>query len=273
MVYHYCNLESFFKIINSKELFLFNAANMNDRLETTWIFHVINEEIGKRKESLMQENIKMLETSFNLNRLYPYIFCFAVSDDSLGQWRAYANDGKGIAIGFNPEKIGLQNIIPVNTAIKENAIGYFNCIYNINTQREIISEKLDKLCFLISQNKIQQIDYANTAISLNRLSVVFKNPCFAEEQEIRIIHIPMVMGDQENNTILLSSISDINFIVKGKNISSYFKLDLRERFNSDLIPEIILGPKNYMNTAELNTYLSVNSLKRTVIKRSKASYI
>jgi hypothetical protein len=113
----------------------------------------------------------------------------------------------------------------------------------------------------------------NTAISLNRLSIVSKNPCFAEEQEVRIIHIPMVMGDKENNTSTFAGISDISFMIKGESISSYFVFELEDIFNSELIPEIILGPKNYVNPIEFGTYLSVNNLKKTTSKHSQASYI
>jgi hypothetical protein len=123
---------------------------MNDRLETTWIIHLINEEIDKRKEIIKEEDIKTLGALFDANRLYPYIACFSENGDSLSQWRAYANDGKGVAIGFNPEKFGITNRIPVNTLIKTDSIGYYKCIYDINEQKRLITESLDGLCSLIN---------------------------------------------------------------------------------------------------------------------------
>jgi hypothetical protein len=170
---------------------------MNDKLETTWIIHLINEEISKRKEILKEENIKMLDISFTLNRLYPYISCFSENGDSLSQWRAYANDGKGVAIGFNPEKFGIVNKIPVNTLVKDDSIGYCKCIYDIDLQRKLINESLDVLCLFIKQDEKSEMSYMDTATALNQLSIISKNPCFAEEQETRIIHIPMVMGDKK----------------------------------------------------------------------------
>ena len=32
-----------------------------------------------------------------------YCFCMSELPDSLGQWRAYADDGRGVAIGFSRE--------------------------------------------------------------------------------------------------------------------------------------------------------------------------
>jgi hypothetical protein len=272
VIYHYCSLENFLKIIDSKELFLLSANNMNDRLETTWIIHLINEEISKRKDMLKEEDIKTLGILFTINRLYPYISCFSENEDSLSQWRAYANNGKGIAIGFNPEKFGIKNDIPVNTVVKEDSIGYFKCIYDIDIQRKAINEILDFLC--LNQDKKDQMINANIATAFNKLSVVSKNPCFIEEQETRIIHIPMVMGHKsDNSTTVLAGISEINFLIKNESISSYFRFNLKDIFNSELIPEVILGPRNYMDPVELGTYLSVKNLKGTIIKRSKASYI
>ena len=84
----------------------------------------------------------------------------------------------------------------------------------------------------------------------------------------------MIMGViKDNTTRIETGISDINFMVKGNNIVSYFKFDLKEKFNSDLIPEIVLGPRNYLNRIEFETYLSVNNLTKTTYRYSRASYI
>jgi len=136
MIYHYCSLENFHKIIMSKELFLFNAKIMNDSLETNWINHLIAEELSKRKDDFNNDDVKSLETSFNLNRIYPYISCFSSEGDSLGQWRAYADDGKGVAIGFNEEVFGIPRKIPLNTIVVKDSIGYHDCIYDENVQRK-----------------------------------------------------------------------------------------------------------------------------------------
>jgi hypothetical protein len=246
---------------------------MNDNLETAWVIPLINEEISKRREIIKDEDIRKLSISFELNRLYPYIACFSKNNDLLSQWRAYSDDGEGIAIGFNQEKFRIKNKIPVNTVVVKDSIGYSNCIYSIDEQKNMINEILDLFCELLNQNKTTELDFINIAMLLNKLSIICKNPCFTEEQECRIIHIPIIMSDKDNNTKIMQSISEINFIIKRKSISSYFIFDLKEIFNSDLIPEIILGPKNKMNIYELGTYLSMKNLQKTIIKRSNASYI
>ena len=54
MIYHYCSLENFHKIIESKELFLFNANSMNDNLETNWIIHLVREGLSKRNDEFKE---------------------------------------------------------------------------------------------------------------------------------------------------------------------------------------------------------------------------
>ena len=272
MIYHYCSLEKLNKIITSKELFLFNANSMNDRSETLWIIQLINEELSKRKEQFNEADVKKLSTSFSLNRTYPYLSCFSSDSDLLSQWRAYADDGKGIAIGFNEEYLGVPKRIPVNTAVVKDSVGYFDCIYDENIQRKTINREIDASLLLIEQNEPKDWVLHKLAMQLIRLSVIFKNPTFSEEKEVRLIHVPMIMGDKENKTILMTSISDMYFLVKKDKIVSYFKFNLKDMFNSKLIPEIILGPKNITNRIEFGTYLSVNNLTETIIRDSIVPY-
>jgi hypothetical protein len=246
---------------------------MNDSSETVWIIHLVNEELSKRKENFTEDDIKMLSTSFSLNRTYPYLSCFSLDCDSLNQWRAYADDGKGVAIGFNEEYFGVQKRIPVNTAVTKDSVGYFDCIYDENIQRENINQEIDASLFLIEQNEVKDWVLHELAMQLVRLSVVYKNPSYSEEREVRLIHTPIIMGNKENETILMTSISEMNFLVKEKNrIVSYFKFNLKDIFNSKLIPEIVLGPKNISNRIEFGTYLSVNNLTETIYKDSRVPY-
>lgn len=273
MVYHYCSLEIFLKIIMSKELFLFNATSMNDSLETNWIIHLVNEELSKRKNDFKDEDIKNLSTSFFLNRLYPYISCFSLDGDSLSQWKAYADDGKGVAIGFNEECFGVRKWIPGNTAVLNDSIGYFDCIYDEVYQRKLVNNALDISIPIIKNKESKDIDFIMTGDKLNRLSVIFKNPVFAEEKEVRLIHVPIIRGDiKDNSTIIPTKISDISHVVKKNSIVSYFRFDMKDKFDSKLIPEIVLGPKNFLNTIEFEILLSIQNLTKTTFRRSKASY-
>jgi hypothetical protein len=82
----------------------------------------------------------------------------------------------------------------------------------------------------------------------------------------------MVLSNKDNDSILEGNISDVKFILKGNDISSYFKIELKDKFDSKLIPKLYLGPKNRMNVDDLLFFLAENGLKETEVEHSKASY-
>lgn len=101
IIYHYCSMDSFFGIIANKNIRLSNAYKANDYTELECIFSIMeNSMAGVFKtefvSSLRKSYRAWLETYFR-----PHIACFSKEGDLLSQWRAYANDGKGISIGFN----------------------------------------------------------------------------------------------------------------------------------------------------------------------------
>ena len=78
----------------------------------------------------------------------------------------------------------------------------------------------------------------------------------------------MVMRDKDNKTIIHGGISDMFFREQNNDITSFFKLSINENFSSVLVPEIILGPKCKLENYDFGTYLSLNKLNSTKIKRS-----
>lgn len=47
----------------------------------------------------------------------PYIVCFSVSRDNLNQWRLYADDARGVAIGFSVSALAKRHHITSNASI------------------------------------------------------------------------------------------------------------------------------------------------------------
>lgn len=271
MIYHYTSLENFQKIIESKELFLFNAYNMNDNLEINWINHLIDEEFRECNE---KELIEKTVDLYNLNKTTPYICCFSYDGDLLSQWRAYADDGKGIAIGFNESQLNVGKKIPVTGISSDLSTGLFDCIYDEQEQRNLIHSTVNSN--IITRNTYKN-DNEYTAMhlsgSLKLFSLVMKNSAFIEEKEIRLIHLPLITMHKRTKEIkMMGNISPLYFMKKKQGISSYFKYSLESFFNDELIPEIILGPKCNINISDLELFLLSNNLLNTKIIKSRASY-
>lgn len=107
--YHYCSLDTFYNILQTGTIRFGNPLNMNDSAEIIWLLEMVKDFVLKRGVyNSILEGWNLIE---NISRTLlqemdcPYIFCLSKDKDVLSQWRSYANDGKGVAIGFNVDFI------------------------------------------------------------------------------------------------------------------------------------------------------------------------
>lgn len=271
ILYHYCSVETFYNIIINKTLWLTDSFSTNDYMENRWINKIIGELLPNYKND---ENRQLFDNVFNLyelNDYTPFITCFSKNGDLLSQWRAYANDGSGIAIGFNTAYFNIEHQLPFTMAVfNKHSIGLHEVYYDYKIQLDIIN----RLLYEISLSRhIPDEKTIELASKLKRYSFILKNPAFFEEQEWRIIYTPLILGcNQDDTTQVIGAISDCKFRVTSNDIAPYFLLSFSEQKDISPISEIILGPKNKMSPQKLWTFLSINNLKNVSIKLSNASY-
>ncbi|MGL4792540.1 MAG: DUF2971 domain-containing protein [Aeromonas jandaei] len=206
----------------------------------------------------------------------PYICSFSKNGDLLSQWRAYADNGYGVAIGFNKAYFDFKVELPYSSPCKDHTIGITDVIYDESIQDTIIERYINQLKEFDSLESASEV-VINSASHLARLSYASKNPAFAEENEVRIIHTPMVMGvegDSEiGKTIVHGNISEMQHRVSGKRITSFFELDISTENNHiPPISKIILGPKSKLSKYDIDTLLSLNGFSDAEYRTSIASY-
>ena len=271
ILYHYCSVETFYNIIINKTLWLTDSFSTNDYMENRWINKIIDELLPNYINDDNRHQFTDVFNQYNINDYIPFITCFSEDGDILSQWRAYANDGSGIAIGFNTDYFSINDQLPFTMAVfNEKSIGLHEVNYDYKTQVDIINKLLNEITVSkqITPNKIVEI-----ALKLKQYSFIFKNPAFFEEREWRIIHTPLIIGsNQDDTTQIIGAISDCKFRVTSNDIAPYFLLSFSEQKATSPITEIILGPKNKMVSNKLRTFLSMNNLKNVSIKLSNASY-
>jgi len=105
------------------------------------------------------------------------------------------------------------------------------------------------------------------AFSLVNWALIFKNPSFKEEREWRIIHTPTDSYKEP-----LNQLSELKFRLNSSKITTYFSYTFGEQFNSDLIKEIVIGPKCKMKKEEIEQFLGYNNLGKTKVIMSKSTY-
>ena len=270
--YYYCSLNTFLNIVRNKQIYLSDPLKMNDNLEIKWYLDRLNNEkiAFDEKENFEVESIfdAMGERSlidFSFEKLVEilnlkgqnsvYISCFSKEPDILSQWRAYAEDGKGVSIGFNLEKLSEANNLLVREVIYTNDVVYGD----IESDVECVA---DTIRIVIEEQKIiseeEQIE-----VFLHELTpelVKYKNPAFSEEKEVRLIYCDDMKFEKivDNHGAFLEKwkVKELmhDFRVIGSdNITEFVKLD----FNPDAIEEICIGPK---------CTLSKNDIKNIVKK-------
>jgi len=167
-LYHYCSTDTFFKILNSKTIWMSDIFSMNDYLEFIWFFEIIK----KHKESKFYDMVfRIIQEKLN-NENFVFISCFSEESDLLSQWRGYSDDGKGFSIGFNKsileqlgslEKIQYCSLSSVPQTITDEI--------NIDLSGEI---GLARLSFEYNQ-------------LIEKYAPIVKNHKFSEESEWRMI--------------------------------------------------------------------------------------
>ena len=112
--------------MKNRSIWLSDVSKSNDSNELAWAteqckFAVISKFL--EYSDRMKSNNDFISTRFRaVNRitdqfgsidtkqtLKSWVFCLSEKGDNLGQWRGYADDGRGVAIGFAKEYFAPQN--------------------------------------------------------------------------------------------------------------------------------------------------------------------
>ncbi|MBN3066544.1 DUF2971 domain-containing protein [Pectobacterium brasiliense] len=282
-IYHYCSQETFINIIKYKKLWLGDIEHMNDFMEKKWFIDVFREIIIENKNEQIYKGIydNIIE-----NHKFTKVFmcCLSKSGDSLSQWRAYAQDGSGVAIGLNQENLGINNRPLANNVLVENSFFLNEVKYKDKDKiKEIISELLEKnkdyLDFFSQKNRCfddltneQKSKLANFSRAIIHMNIHTKNPAFHEENEIRLIYNSFpenITYKSKENKKHRSFINSKNFRISNGHLTSYYEFPIPD----GCISKIILGPKNKFDIDDVKGFLIKNKINENVeIKRSTASY-
>lgn len=270
ILYHYCPLSTFPKIISNQKIWLTSYTSLNDTTETTWATNEIYSAMNKMVTDETKEFFDELNLQFpavNHSAGHVYVTSFSTSGDVLSQWRAYASDGSGFAIGFDSEKLGLKNHIPNMTAgDAQNSIGLIEMKY---CQTEMATLIRTVLNHGISRTDLDKKSAAfDSAFALKNLCRWFKNPAFEEEKEWRILYTPFIHTDAKltERPSIWGFLTEMKFRDTCVGITPYFELP----FPRDAIKEVVLGPKN--PSEWVNFFLDMQGFHGIKVYRSKATY-
>ncbi|CAM4448869.1 DUF2971 domain-containing protein [Flavobacterium terrigena] len=242
---------------------------MNDSNENIWIerhFETLKNSFKSEKEKkLLKEGLD----TYKWNKNPPFIFCLSANKDLLSQWRAYSQDGQGVSIGFNTKCLEFENRIPSPNVYAQHTFGLAKVDYNNYSQKKIVNDLCDEVKKMAESSEKFEKMFSSIHLGLSLVSnaLVFKNSNFREEKEWRIIHTPTEKYEES-----LENLSELRYRYSENRIKSYFEYEFGTKFNSNLIPEIILGPKCNMQISEMENFIKSVGLKKTKVLRSNSTY-
>lgn len=277
VMYHYCSVDTFMKIMQSNTIWLSHVQTTNDKQEDR-MFTASFERMIKKYKQEENPNTELLEqmyTEYKKKVDFPYIACFTHSKDLLSQWRAYGDDGRGVCIGFDLSKFSYRDLLNEVHGTSSPIVVIDEVDYHDNHD-----ELIEK--FLYASNVLKKKNFNNDRCSLpqpvlngiERLSIFSKSEAFSEEQEIRMVYYPCykkLLAKLSGCDLPKCQVLPIKFRNRNSQIISYFEYPLAP--NS--ICELIFGPKSEVDFKQLTLFLNQYApdiRKNKRIHFSKISY-
>lgn len=273
--YHYCSIDVLLNILKSDALRLSDIEKSNDYAERKWMMNKIEEEFINitSEENFIQEKEKLIRGFSQLKNEFEildnvYATCFSTEGDLLSQWRAYAQDGRGVAIGFSGELLKKVNS-------SKYGIKFLPIIYDYEKQKEYGRLKTKKILDLLIKGDF--LFHAMSEVYTNDLEKLccYKNPAFSEEKEWRLcIALSPECRINVKGNFEPFVMSEIKLYSNQKKIVTYLDLNYT-KVKSEIIKEIILGPKCEISEKDIHQILFVLGYEapNIEIKKSKATYL
>jgi hypothetical protein len=194
LIYHYCDANALLNIIKTKKVWSTQTIHLNDREELVALFKGMDGYLQGYR-GVVQDYVRQYfldpnnsESNFWKNggsKSIP-VACFSEDGDVLSQWRAYAANGKGFAIGFNARRLKCVHDGAMLTKMLygdeiSNIVGGF--FSDICKSLEGLSSKVSSGSF--TSNYSEPIEFGIRDF-LYDFMFECKNSAFHEEREWRI---------------------------------------------------------------------------------------
>lgn len=200
-----------------------------------------------------------------------YTTCFSEDGDLLSQWRGYAADGTGIAIGFKKEYLNKWKIVESY----DLRCDFAPIEYNERKIYEYAYSCCDEIMSLIKKkNAYKQLArkiymFSEIDNSLKRIfsySPYYKQSTFREEKEHRLVFVNGAKSSDGrifyrkvdefvNSEIEIFKLSQLKHRVSNNKICSYYELSFAP-IADNIIGEIVIGPKSGVTTSDIEYLLS-----------------
>ncbi len=312
LIYHYCSLDTFVQIIKNKTIRLSDLDKTNDYMEKKWGIELLQDTLKKELENNsilmdLQEDYWYSDDAHNHieqlnNDIKGYLMhqsliaCFSVEGDLLSQWRAYGQDGEGIAIGFDYDY--LKGLLKGNERILIDKVAYKKSEQEKLIRKRMFMPAVQYMRDMFNRTVVKCSDDFNTFFveefdcfcevldtATEQVFTFLKNPAFEEEKEVRIVYNTGIYEEMETSDlkdILHKQIpigksrelelQGMQYQAKGNKLVAYADLCFENCISAGIIKEIVIGPKSKVLETDIRQFLLRNGFDDVLIVTSGASY-
>lgn len=211
-IYHYTDDAGLRGILESGQLWLSDIFSVNDPSELRHGMSHAVEILNNRSRPDRPEQGTFARnfsdfTELSIEATAHYFVCsFSSDSEELGQWRAYADNGRGYALGFDGKElvdafIGASTTLNPMTWVRST----FEPTYNDGELRKIHGKLIDAMFDLISLPRGRNLDSNSINEFMKTLSIYtsqyvlataifFKHEAYRHEKEFRIQELHEVSG-------------------------------------------------------------------------------
>lgn len=249
VLYHYTSSHVLHSIIQKSSIWLSINHHLNDYNEGKIFINALLEKVGGKEKA---DNISNLIATLDC-----YMFCVSTEKDLLSQWRGYAVNGAGVAIGFKRRALV--------EAIDGHSVALFKDVTYTDEPGNVIQKHESLLQALKVSTGNPSVKFLQSIVKEKWL---IKNTAFKEESEYRLLLTP----SKDQNEIQLNKSKAIRrYRATDSDIREYLELSF-DLPREQLISEIVLGPRNNSNIESIRRLLKINGYGDVNVAISAASY-
>ena len=261
------------EIIKSRTIWLSAYYALNDSLERSWGFAVFEKTLSQLKDEVGKEFSDAVRAMVIVayTKSLVMIGSYSLDRDLLSQWRAYADDGRGFAIGFSKGEMLLPakplRVLYDEKAQAQELIGNIRHTYGYEKSIGFrFDEEFQSHCFNIGMDLC-----------------AYKHSAFKDEKEIRLVHASglarngkatrvISLGARDQDGRKLSEPIEVRFRVGRGIVTPYVALDYTNGGSASPIKEVLLGPRNENSESNIQLLLNASRATDTDVRRSSIPY-